>query len=311
MTTQQDEVHGRETRRTIAISGSSGLIGTALAAALVRDGHVVKHLVRREARDSNEIMWHPERAEIDAERLEGVDVVVNLSGEPLDQRWNGEVKRRIRESRVKATTLLATTIAAMQRKPTAMLSGSAIGIYGNRGDELLDERSATGSGFLAEVCREWEASTRVAEDAGVRVVHLRTGLVLARYGGLLAKLLTPFRLGVGGKLGSGRQWMSWIALEDWVGALRFALSHDEIVGPVNLAAPNPTTNADFTHAVANELHRPAAIAVPAFALKIAFGEMANEAALASQRATPAALLRAGYTFTLPALEQALASILSR
>lgn len=310
MTTRQDEVHESEPRRTIAISGSSGLIGTALAAALARDGHVVKHLVRREARGMNEIVWHPEQGQIDAARLEGVDVVVNLSGEPLDQRWNSDVKRRIRESRVKATTLLATTVASMKRKPSAMLSGSAVGIYGNRGDELLDERSAAGNGFLAEVCREWEASTRAADDAGVRVVHLRTGLVLARQGGLLAKLLTPFKLGLGGKLGSGDQWMSWIALDDWVGALRFVLATDDVSGPVNMVAPNPSRNVEFTRAVANELHRPAAIPVPAFALKVAFGEMANEAALASQRAAPAALLRAGYDFTFPTLDQALASILS-
>jgi uncharacterized protein (TIGR01777 family) len=294
---------------TIAISGSSGLIGSALVHALSTEGHVIKHLVRRASRGESEIAWNPTRGELDAGALEGVDAVINLAGEKLDQRWTDDVKREIRDSRVEGTRLLARKIASLSSKPRVMVSGSAIGIYGDRDDELLDELSAPGRGFLADVCKEWETATQPAEEAGVRVVHSRTGIVLANQGGALQRMIMPFRFGVGGRLGSGRQWMSWIALADVVGAIRFALTNDSMRGPMNVVAPNPVTNARMTEALSHELHRPALFPVPRVALKVLLGEMADEAVLASQRAWPAALQRAGYSFALPTLEQALAALL--
>lgn len=310
MTTTQHHSRERGTRMTIAITGSSGLIGSALAESLVADGHAVRAIVRRPPRAASEIAWNPERGEIDRAALEGLDAVVNLAGEPLDQRWTDDAKRRIRESRVRGTSLLANAIAALARPPAVLLSGSAIGIYGDRGDETLDERSTLGSDFLATVCREWEEATRPAEDAGVRVAHLRTGIVLAKKGGALARMLTPFRFGVGGRLGSGMQWMSWIALADAIGALRFLLDQAAVRGAVNLVAPNPSRNAELTEAIGHELHRPSLFPVPKAALRLLLGEMADGAVLASQRVLPLALQRAGYAFRLPTLEQALASILS-
>jgi uncharacterized protein (TIGR01777 family) len=308
MTTRLDQMHEQRARMTIAISGSSGLIGSALAHALSAEGHVIKHLVRREARNELEIAWNPTRSEIDAGRLNGVDAVINLGGEKLDQRWTSAVKQEIRDSRVQGTMLLSRTIASLAVKPLVMVSGSAIGIYGNRGDERLDESSTLGADFLASVCREWEDATKLAEDAGVRVVHSRTGIVLAKNGGALPRMAMPFKFGVGGRLGSGKQWLSWIALADVVGAIRHALTNDTLRGPVNLVAPNPVRNEEMTEALSRELHRPALFPVPRLALKVVLGEMA-EAVLASQRARPRALESARYSFTLPTLEQALASIL--
>jgi uncharacterized protein (TIGR01777 family) len=279
---------------TVAISGSSGLIGSALRRSLERDGHVVRRLAR---------------GSVDRAMLADVDAVVNLAGEPIDQRWTGNAQRKIRESRVRGTATLAHAIAGLSHKPPVLLSGSAIGIYGNRGDDLLDEQSSYGDDFLARVCVEWEQATSAAEAAGVRVVHLRTGIVLAREGGALKKLLLPFRFGVGGKLASGRQWMSWIALADIVSALRMLLVNSSVSGPVNLASPNPVRNSEMTTALSNELHRPAAFPVPRFAMKLVFGEMADVAALASQRAIPSRLLAAGFEFRYPTIEQALAAML--
>jgi uncharacterized protein (TIGR01777 family) len=309
MTTRLDQQGEREARMTIAISGSSGLIGSALVHALSTEGHVIKHLVRRAARGDSEIAWSPTRGEVDASRLEGVDAVINLAGEKLDQRWTHAVKREIRDSRVQGTALLARAIASLSPRPRVMVSGSAIGIYGDRGDELLDESSGLGSGFLAEVCKEWEAATRPAEDAGVRVVHSRTGIVLAKHGGALQRMVMPFRFGVGGRLGSGRQWMSWIALPDVVGAIRYALTHESIRGAMNVVAPDAVTNGRMTEALSHELHRPALFPVPRFALNVILGEMADKAVLASQRVAPKTLESAGYAFALPTLERALAAIL--
>lgn len=300
-------LQGRETwtRMVIAISGSSGLIGSAIVRRFEERGGEVRRLVRRAARAPLEIPWDPERGTIDGAALEGVDAVINLAGENLAQRWSDDTKRRIRETRVKSTELLVRTMAAMTTKPRTFLSGSAIGIYGNRGDEVLDEKSRLGDDFLASVCKDWEAAAAPASEAGIRVVTLRTGIVLARGGGALPRMLLPFRLGIGGKLGSGRQWMSWIALADYVEAINFLLRTDALSGPVNLVALNPVTNFEFSRTVARVLGRPALVAVPSFAMKFVLGEMAEDTVLASQCIVPRKLLDAGFQFSYPTLESAL------
>lgn len=295
---------------SIAITGSSGLVGSALSRALEAQGKRVLHVVRREARSDSEIAWNPVRGEIDARRLEGVDAIVNLAGENLAQRWSDDVKRRIRDSRVQSTTLLARTIANLDAQPRALLSGSAIGIYGDRGNLELDESSTLGSDFLSSVCKEWEAATVAASNASVRVVHLRTGIVLAKHGGALEKMMLPFKFAVGGKIGSGQQWLSWIALSDIVRALMFLLDQERVSGAVNLVAPNPVTNEEFTRTLGDVMHRPSFFAVPRTALKIVMGEMADDTVLASQRAKPARLASAGFAFELPGLEQALRAVLA-
>ncbi len=294
----------------IAITGSSGMIGSALVRSLVADGggHTVRRLVRRAARASDEVAWNPERNEIDAKALSGVDAVVNLAGENIAQRWTRESMRRIRESRVQATSLVAATMATLSPRPRVLVSGSAVGYYGERGDEVLDETSSAGNDFLASVCKDWEAATAPARDAGIRVAISRTGIVLDRRGGALAKMLTPFRLGVGGHLGNGRQWMSWIAIADMVRALRFLIEHDGAAGPFDLTAPNPVDNAEFSRVLGSVLHRPAIFPVPQMALELLYGPMAKGAALASQRALPRQLLANGFDFTLPNLRQALESV---
>jgi len=299
-----------ETMRSVAITGSSGLIGSALVRALEAGGRRVVRVVRREARSDSEIAWNPVRGEIDARRLEGVDAIVNLAGENLAQRWSEDVKRRIRDSRVPSTTLLARTIANLEVKPRTFLSGSAIGIYGDRGDVELDESSTLGDDFLSSVCKEWEAATAAASNAGIRVVHLRTGIVLAKHGGALEKMMLPFRFGVGGKIGSGQQWLSWIALSDIVRALAFLLDRDDVSGAVNLVAPNPVTNEEFARTLGQVMHRPSFFSVPRAALTIVMGEMADDTVLASQRAKPARLASAGFAFDLPRLEQALRAMLA-
>ncbi|MEP6493439.1 MAG: TIGR01777 family oxidoreductase [bacterium] len=294
----------------IAISGSSGLIGSAVAKSLTRLGHTVRCLVRRDARTANEISWDPQHDTIDAARFAGVDVVINFAGENLAQRWTDGVKRRVRESRVSGTRLLARTAAAANPKPRAFLTGSAIGVYGNRGDEILDETSDLGTDFLSTVCKDWEAAAMPAADAGIRVVALRTGLVLARDRGLLVNFLRPFRLGIGGRLGSGRQWMSWITLADYVDAVVLLIRQEEIAGPVNLTAPNPVTNAEFTQTLARVLRRPAIIPVPRFALTLLLGQMAEDMALASQCVRPRRLLDHGFAFGSSTLEAGLRSALN-
>jgi len=292
----------------IAITGSSGMIGSALVRSLVADGHTVRRLVRRAPRANDEVAWNPERNEIDANGLAGVDAAVNLAGENIAQRWTRESMRRIRESRVQATSLVAATMATLSPRPRALVSGSAVGYYGERGDEVLDETSRAGDDFLASVCKDWEVATAPARDAGIRVAISRTGIVLDRRAGALAKMLTPFRLGVGGHLGNGRQWMSWIAIADMVRALRFLLEHDEAAGPFDLTAPNPVDNAEFTRVLASVLHRPAIFPVPQLALELLYGPMAKGAALASQRALPRQLLANGFDFVLPDLREALESV---
>lgn len=297
----------------VAVTGSTGLIGTPLVRALRADGHTVLRLVRsRPVSGGDEVYWNPALGEIDTAALEGVDAVVHLAGENVGQPpWTEERKRRIRDSRVQGTTLIARTLAGLSPKPRVLVSASATGWYGDRGDEVLTEASGPGTGFLAEVCQAWESSADPARDAGIRVVHPRIGLVLTKQGGVLERLLTPFRLGVGGKLGSGRQWMSWVALHDVLEAIRFALRADSLSGPANLTSPAPVTNDEFTRTLGHVLGRPTVLGVPEFALKLALGQMADEALLASQRAVPDRLREAGFVFQYPDLEGALRVALGR
>jgi hypothetical protein len=295
----------------IAITGASGFLGGALAARLRASGHQVLPIGRaRRGAPPDLVPWDPEAGTLDTAKLEAKDAVVHLAAESLDRkRWSEASKRRIRESRVHGTEFLARSLAGLSRRPRVLVSGSAMGIYGDRGDEALTEASAPGDDFLAEVATAWEAATRPAAEAGIRVVLPRTGLVLSRAGGALPKLLPLFRLGLGGRLGSGRQWMSWIHLDDWLGALEHALAHDAQSGPYNATAPAPVTNADFTRALGRALHRPTLAPVPAFALRLALGEMAG-LLLGGQRVLPRSLEEAGYRFRFPSLEGALADLLA-
>lgn len=279
----------------IAVTGSTGLIGTALSKVLLAAGHRVVPVVRGNA-GPDQIAWDPAAGRLDPGALEGLDAVVHLAGEGIaEKRWTAEQKKRILTSRTLGTDLLARTMAETQDGPRILLSGSAIGWYGDRGDETLTEASEPGSGFLADVCRQWEAATGPAADAGARVVHLRTGIVLDPHGGVLAKQLPLFRFGLGGRIGSGHQYMSWIAIDDEIGAIQHLLDHD-VEGPVNLTAPNPVTNREFTEALGEALHRPAVLPVPGFGPKLLFGgELVDELLLASQRVLPERLTASGFT----------------
>lgn len=295
----------------IVISGASGLVGTALQPALKATGHEVYKLVRSaNARGTDEIRWNPDRGEIDAASLEGMDAVVHLAGESVAEgRWTDEKKRRIRESRAKGTRLLSETLAQLQRKPQTLVSASAIGFYGDRGDEVLTEQSASGSDFLSEVCREWELSTQPAAQSGIRVANLRFGVILSTHGGALKKMLTPFKMGMGGKVGSGEQYMSWITLEDAVGVILFALETASLRGAVNVVSPQPVTNLEYTKALGHALSRPTIFSVPKFAARLAFGETADALLLSSARVEPLRLKEAGYQFQHPQLEGALRHLL--
>ena len=289
----------------VLIAGASGLVGSALIPALEADGAEITRLVRSFAR-TGEIEWHPNQDEIDTDKLKGFDAVINLAGENIAAgRWTDDQKRKIRDSRVNGTHLLSEAIAKLAKRPGLFVCASATGIYGDRGDEVLDEQSDSGGGFLAGVCREWEMATTPALQAGVRTVTLRFGPILAREGGMLAKLLTPFKMGMGGKVGSGKQYISWVAIDDAIGAIRIALSDESIRGPLNVVSPNPVTNEVFTKTLGHVLSRPTGLAIPAFAAKLAFGEMADEMLLTSQRVMPKRLVEAGYDFQQPELEGAL------
>lgn len=291
----------------IAITGSSGLVGSALSHALEADGHLVRPVVRRPARaGKNEIRWDPEAGTIDAADFETVDGVVHLAGENIAaRRWTNAFKQKILDSRLRGTELLCKTLAGLESKPAVLVSASAIGYYGSRGDEPVDESSAPGSGFLAEVCQKWEAATKPARDADIRVVNLRIGFVLSKDGGGLAKMLTPFRLGAGGIIGSGRQYMSWIALDDLVRAIQFTLTSAALSGPVNATAPVPVTNREFTKTLGRVVHRPTIVPMPAFVAKLAFGEMADDMLVGGVRVEPRVLTNARFEFEYPQLETAL------
>jgi uncharacterized protein len=291
----------------ILITGSTGLIGTALAPLLSSRGHEVIRLVRPgSATGANVVHWDPLPGTIDSVALEGLDGVVHLAGENISAgRWTATQKELIRDSRVRVTSLLSESLAGLARPPRVLVSASAIGYYGNRGDEVLREESPPGAGFLPEVCIAWEAATKVAEDRGIRVVHLRSGMVLSIAGGALAKMLPVFRMGAGGVIGGGQQYMSWIALDDAIGVILHALTTDGLCGPVNTVAPTPVTNREFIKALGRALSRPTLLPLPAFAARLALGEMANELLLASQRVEPTRLIASGYQFRFPDLEGAL------
>ena len=288
----------------IAIAGASGLVGSALIPSLTNDGAAITRLVRGAAK-SGEIEWHPNQDQLDEQTLAGFDVIINLAGENIaGGRWTDEQKRKIRDSRVGGTHLLSEAIAKMDVKPSAFICASATGIYGDRDDETLDEQSESGGGFLAGVCREWEKACEPAIKAAVRVVNLRLGPILGREGGMLSKLLTPFKMGMGGKVGSGKQYISWVALDDVVNAIKLAISNQTIRGPVNIVSPNPVTNEEFTRTLGHVLNRPTALAMPAFAARLAFGEMADEMLLASQKVLPKKLMSMGFEFKFAQLEAA-------
>ncbi|HEX8151156.1 MAG TPA: TIGR01777 family oxidoreductase [Pyrinomonadaceae bacterium] len=301
----------------VIVTGSTGLVGRALVRSLLADGHEVTRLVRGDAQGfrapgTAAVHWDPGRGEIDARSLEGHDAAVHLAGENVGEgRWDEEKKRRILESRVKGTGLLAGALAGLGAKPGVLVSASATGFYGNRGAEVLREESASGEGFLSEVCREWEKATLPASQAGIRVVHLRIGVVLSGEGGALQKMLTPFKLGVGGKIGSGGQYMNWITLEDLIGVIRRATEDESWRGPINTVAPQQLTNEEFTKALGRALGRPTIFAVPAFAARLAFGETADALLLASTRVEPARLKEAGFEFKHPEIEGALRSVLGK
>lgn len=295
----------------IVISGASGLIGTQLVTTLKSSGHEVVQLVRRSAA-AGQIMWDPKSGKLDPASLEGCDAIIHLSGAGIgDKRWSEAYRKEILDSRTATTLLLANTIASLQRKPSVFLSGSAIGIYGARGDEQLTETSEHGTGFLADVCEQWEAAAKPAIDAGVRTVFLRTGIVLSPKGGALKKLLPLFRLGVGGKFGNGKQWQSWISMDDEVASIIHLLTAN-VSGAVNLTAPQPVTNAEFTKVLARVVKRPAIVPVPTFAPKILLGgELADALLFTGQRVMPQALTASGYVFKHSTLESALRSLLTK
>ena len=302
----------------VLVSGASGLIGSALLTSLRASGWTVVRLVRGQAAaksaakasENGQISWNPE-AEIPPETVSGFDAVIHLAGESIFGRWTDAKKAKIIKSRVAGTLNLAKSLAQAEEKPKVFICGSAIGYYGNRGDELLREESAPGAGFLAQVCQEWEEATTPAVQADIRTVHIRTGVVLSTRGGALGAMLTPFKLGVGGRIADGQQWISWIDLQDMVGAIFHILKNDLLQGPVNMVAPKPVTNTEFTKTLASVLSRPAILPIPAFAVKAVFGEMGEELLLASQKVEPGKLISSGYPFRFRDLRASLQAILDR
>ncbi|MCU1298462.1 MAG: hypothetical protein JWO91_2740 [Acidobacteriaceae bacterium] len=294
----------------VLISGSSGLIGAALIPSLEAHRYSVTRLIRGVPSGTDEIAWDPTQP-IAPASVSGFDAVVHLAGESVVGRWTPEKKARILNSRVLGTRHLSEGLAESPQPPRVLVSASAIGYYGDRGEEILNEQSASSTGFLPEVCREWEAATRAASDAGIRVVHIRIGLVLSRNGGALQQMLLPFKLGLGGKIGGGRQWWSWIDIEDLVGAVRHIMKNDSLQGAVNMVSPEPTRNLVFTKLLAAVLSRPAVLPMPAFIARLALGEMADQAILASQRVEPSRLNATGYTFQQPDLKRSLERLIMK
>ncbi|ROT31356.1 TIGR01777 family oxidoreductase [Micromonospora sp. HM5-17] len=296
----------------ILVAGASGFLGTRLTDRLRAEGHELVRLVRRPVRGPGEIRWDPATGQLDPTELSGADAVINLAGANIgDRRWTASFKEELRSSRVDTTATLARAIAALpaEDRPRTFLNGSAIGWYGDTGDRPVEEDAPAGDGFMADLCRVWEAATAPAEQAGVRVVRLRTGLPLDRAGGFLKPQLLPYRLGIAGKFGSGRQWIPWISMQDWLSAVSFLLARDEIAGPVNVVGPAPVTNAEFTKALGRQLRRPTVMPVPGFALRILLGEMSIEA-LRSLRVLPGVLRDAGFRYTHPDLASALRAALA-
>lgn len=288
----------------IVVAGSSGLIGNALVESLRAGGHEVTRLVREPTSSPDESQWDPGRGRVDTEVLRGADAVVNLCGAGIgDKRWSGAYKQELRDSRLTTTDVLAQAVA--ESEVPVLVNGSAVGFYGDTGDHIVDELSSAGDGFLADLCRDWEAATARASEAGARVVSLRTGTVLSPTGGMLGKLRPLFSLGLGGRLGSGRQYLSWISLTDEVAAIEFVLTHDDVRGPVDLCAPEPVTNAHFTAAMGRALHRPTPWIVPGLAVSALVGEFAREAVLTGQRAMPKVLTDAGFEFRHRTIEDGL------
>ncbi|WP_326612514.1 TIGR01777 family oxidoreductase [Streptomyces scopuliridis] len=288
----------------IAITGSTGLIGTALARSLRADGHEVVRLVRRPARTADEVEWDPLRQRVDGHRLNGCEAVVHLAGAGIgDRRWTEAYKKELRDSRILGTAAIAEAVATLDRPPRVLVCGSAIGFYGDTGDRKVDESAPPGDGFLPSLCVDWEEAALAAEEAGVRTVFARTGLVVARAGGSWGRLFPLFRAGLGGRLGSGRQYWSFIALHDEVAALRHLIDTESLEGPVNLTAPEPVTNREITAAMGRVLHRPTPFPVPAVALRVALGELSAEV-LGSQRVLPKRLLESGFRFAFPTIDEA-------
>jgi uncharacterized protein len=294
----------------VAVSGASGLIGSALVPALESAGHEVVRLVRREPQVASEVEWDPDAGSIDARGLVGVDAVVTLSGENVGQRWTAQRKAEIRRSRVESTALLARTAAELEPRPSVFVKAGGLDVYGDRGDEILTEDSSLGEGFLAEVGHAWESAVEPARAVGIRVVDFRQAIVLSIDGGALERMYTPFNLGLGGRVASGRQWWSWVGLDDVVSAYRFVLTSD-VSGPVNLASPNPVTNAQFVKALGRALGRPTVFPFPRLAVKAIFGEMGEAALLPSHRALPKRLAGAGFDFGYPEIDGALRHALER
>lgn len=298
----------------VLISGSTGLVGSALIPLLATGGHTVVRLVRpgSAAVDGTTVRWDPSSGSVDTARLEGLDAVVHLAGESVaGRRWTAARKERIRASRVDGTRLLGEVLTRLSRRPQVLACASAVGFYGSRGGEILREESPPGNDFLAGVCTEWEAAAQVAARAGIRVVNLRFGVILSPAGGALAKMLLPFRLGAGGILGDGRQYVSWVAIDDAVGAILHVLGTESLRGPVNVVAPRPVTNRELTKTLGRVLGRPTILPMPAFAARVVFGEMADALLLASQRVEPARLRASGYRFRFPELEGALRHLLGK
>lgn len=295
----------------VLVTGAHGLVGTALIPRLRAEGHGVRRLVRGEPEGADDVTWDPRGGTIEAAAIEGIDAVVHLAGAGIgDKKWTPDRKRLILESRTQGTRLLAEALAGLDRAPRVLVSGSAVGYYGNRGDDPLTEEAPPGDDFPAQVCLAWEGATAAAAEAGIRVVTIRTGVVLAAHGGALSRMLVPFRLGLGGRIGSGRQYLSWIALADEVGAILHVLQNERVSGPVNLTAPNPATNSEFTAALGRAMHRPTVLPTPVAALKVVYGgELVQHLLVEGQRVLPRVLETTGYTFLHPRLDDALREVL--